>query len=150
MEILGGGRTSRLYRELVEKDIAVMTYAYSMEMEAPGMVYLSVSPNPAGSLDDAKKAALAVTDKFLKEGPTAEELSRAKKSIAASEIFARDNQRGMAEWYGAMLTAGQTVRQIETWDDRIAAVTAEQVKAAANKYLTANHVDARLLPEGRW
>ena len=50
----------------------------------------------------------------------------------------------------AMLTAGQTVQQIETWDDRIAAVTAEQVKAAANKYLTANHVDARLLPEGRW
>jgi zinc protease len=149
MEILGGGRTSRLYRELVEKDIAVMTYGYSMEMEAPGMVYMSASPNPAMSLDDVKKAALAVTDKFLKEGPTAEELNRAKKSIAASEIFARDNQRGMAEWYGTMLTAGQTVQQIETWDDRIAAVTAEQVKAAANKYLSGNHIDAKLLPEGR-
>jgi zinc protease len=149
MEILGGGRTSRLYRELVEKDIAVMTWGYSMEMEAPGMVYISVSPNPAFSLDDVKKAALAVTDKFLKEGPTAEELNRAKKSIAASEIFTRDNQRSMAEWYGTMLTAGQTVQQIETWDDRIAAVTAEQVKAAANKYLTKHHVDAKLLPEGR-
>jgi zinc protease len=149
MEILGGGRTSRLYRELVEKDIAVMTYGYSMEMEAPGMVYMSVSPNPAFSLDDVKKAALAVTDKFLKEGPTAEELNRAKKTIAASEIFTRDNQRSMAEWYGTMLTAGQTVPQIESWDDRIAAVTAEQVKAAANKYLTKHHVDAKLLPEGR-
>jgi zinc protease len=150
MEILGGGRTSRLYRELVEKDVAVMTYAYSMEMEAAGMLYMSASPSPSVSLDDVRKAALAVTDRFLKEGPTAEELNRAKKSIAASEIFARDNQRGMAEWYGTMLTAGQTVQQIETWDDRIAAVTAEQVKAAANKYLSANHVDAKLLPEGRW
>jgi zinc protease len=150
MEILGGGRTSRLYRELVEKDIAVMTYGYSMELEAPGMVYVSASPNPAMSLDDVKKAVLTVTDKFIKEGPTAEELNRAKKSIRASEIFTRDNQRSMAEWYGTMLTAGQTVQRVEAWDDRIAAVTAEQVKAAANKYLTKNHVDAKLLPEGRW
>ena len=149
MEILGGGRTSRLYRELVEKDVAVAAYGYSMELEAPGMVIVSASPNPAVSLDDVKKAALTVTDKFVAEGPTAEELNRAKRSIAASEIFTRDNQRSMAEWYGTMLTAGQTVQQVETWDDRIAAVTAEQVKAAANKYLTGNHVDARLLPEGR-
>jgi zinc protease len=149
MEILGGGRTSRLYRELVEKDIAVMAYGSSMELEARGMVYVSASPSPSVSLDDVKKALLEATERFVREGPTAEELARAKKGIRASEIFARDNQRSMAEWYGVMLTAGQTVQEVETWDDRIAAVTAEQVKAAANKYLTKNHVDARLLPESR-
>ena len=71
MEILGGGRTSRLYRELVENGIAVMTYAYSMEMEAPGMVVGLGLAAPGVTLDEVKKAALAVTDKFLKEGPTA-------------------------------------------------------------------------------
>ena len=37
----------------------------------------------------------------------------------------------------------------EAWADRIRAVTADEVKAAANKYLSRNHVDARLLPAGR-
>jgi zinc protease len=147
MEILGGGRTSRLYRELVEKGVAVSSYAYSMEMEAPGTVSVSASPAPGVTLDGVKTAVLAVTDAFLKEGPTAEELKRAKKMIAASEIYAHDSQSGMAEWYGSMLTAGMTVEEIEGWDDRIQAVTAEQVRAAANKYLSGvNHIDARLLP----
>lgn len=149
MEILGGSRTSRLYRELVEKNVAVMTWAYTMEMEASGMVYLSASPSPGVTLDNVKAAVIAETEKFLKEGPTPEELARAKRSISASEIFARDNQRGMAEWYGSQLTAGQSVEEIQTWADRVRAVTAEQAKAAANKYLSGNHVDARLLPAGR-
>jgi zinc protease len=56
----------------------------------------------------------------------------------------------MAEWYGSQLIAGQTVDDILTWNDRIQAVTAEQVKAAANKYLSGvHHVDARLLPEAK-
>jgi zinc protease len=150
MEILGGGRTSRLYRELVEKGVAVSSYAYNMEMEARGTVSVSGSPAPGVTLDQVKKAALEVTEAFLREGPTDEELKRAKKMIAASEIFARDNQRGMAEWYGSQLIAGQTVDDILTWNDRIQAVTAEQVKAAANKYLSGvHHVDARLLPEAK-
>ncbi len=150
MEILGGGRTSRLYRELVEKEVAVSVYAYSMEMEAPGVVSVSVSPSLGVTLDEVKAAAIAVTEKLLREGPTSEELDRAKRRIVASEIFARDNQVGMANWYGVRLTAGQTVEQIENWDDRIAAVAAAEVKAAMNKYLSdVHHVDSRLLPVAR-
>jgi zinc protease len=149
-QILGGGRTSRLYRELVEPGTAVSAYAYSMESEARGMIGVSASPGSGVTVAQIEKAALAVTDKFLKEGPTAEEMTRAKKMIAAEEIFARDNQAGMANWYGALLTAGQTVEWIGQSEERINAVTAEQVSAAMKKYMTgANHVDAVLLPEGR-
>jgi zinc protease len=147
MEILGGGRTSRLYRELVEKGVAVITYAYSMELEAPGLLAVSASPNPGVTLDQAKAAALAVKETLLKEGPTAEELDRAKRRISAAQIFQRDNQVRMANWYGGRLTAGQTIEEIEAWEDRIQAVTAEQAKTALNRYLSGvNYIDARLLP----
>jgi zinc protease len=150
MEILGGARTSRLYRELVEKGVVVSAMAYSTEMEAPGMITVGGTPTPGKSLDDIKKAILDVTDRFLKEGPTPQELERAKRSLAASEIFARDNQMGMAEWYGSQMIAGQTVDQIEKWDDRVKAVTAEQVLAAMRKRMIGvEHVDATLLPEAR-
>lgn len=148
MQILAGGRTSRLYGELNEQGKAVMGHGYSMEMEARGLLTISVQPAPGVSIDEIEAAAMAITEKFLREGPTASELERAKNMIAASAIFTRDNQMAMAEWYGQLLTAGQSLEHIETWDERIGAVTAKDVVRAMNKYMTGvNHVDAVLLPE---
>lgn len=148
MEILGGGRVSRLYRGLNEQGQAVMSMAYSMEMEARGYASVSATPAPGVSIEAIKAAAIGITDRFLREGPTAEELKRAKDMIAASDIFARDSQMSLAEWYGERLTSGQTIEQIEGWDDRIRAVTAADVVRVMNKYLAGvNHVDAVLLPE---
>lgn len=150
MEILGGGRTSRLYHELVEPGKAVEAMAYSQESQARGMIGLSASPGPGVSLPQIEKEALAVADRFIKEGPTEAELKRAKKMLVAADVFARDNQMTMATWYGSMLAAGQSVEWIEASNDRINAVTAEQVKAAMQKYMTGvNYVDATLLPGGK-
>ncbi len=150
MEILGGGRVSRLYRELNEQGRATMSSGYSMEMEARGIVAISATPAPGVSVAAIEAEAMAVTSKFLREGPTAQELSRAKKMIAASAVFTRDNQMSLAEWYGERLTAGQTVAQIEGWEDRIRAVTAADVMRTMNRYLVGtNYVDAVLLPEAK-
>jgi predicted Zn-dependent peptidase len=47
-----------------------------------------------------------------------------------------------------MLSAGETLDYIENWDERIKAVTAEQVLAAMNKRMKGvEHIDAVLLPE---
>jgi zinc protease len=150
VEILGGGRTSRLYYELIEKGVAVNAYAYSMETEAPGMIGVSGSPMQGVTIAQLEKAILEVTEKFLKEGPTQQELDRAKRMIVASEVFARDNQMGMADWYGSMLINGESLDYIEGWDERVKAVTAAQVVAAMNKYMSGKqYVDATLLPEAK-
>jgi len=150
LEILGGSRTSRLYRELVEKGVAVSVFGYSSEMEAPGMIAVGGSPMLGVGMDKLEKAVLDVTDQFLKEGPTPEEMARAKRMILGSEVFSRDSQMGMADWYGSMLTAGASLDYIESWDERIKAVTAEQVLAAMKKRMTGvQHVDATLLPEAK-
>ncbi|HEV7689402.1 MAG TPA: pitrilysin family protein, partial [Hyphomonadaceae bacterium] len=150
MEILGGGRTSRLYRELVEPGKAVTASAYSSESQARGMIGVSASPGGGVSLDEIRKETLAVTDRFVKEGPTEDEVKRAKKMLIAADTFARDNQMTMAEWYGSLLAAGRPVEWIEASNDRVNAVTVDQVKAAVKKYMTGvNYVDGNLLPGGR-
>ena len=127
-----------------------MSGGYSMAMEGRGIVSISATPAPGVSIEEIEAASAELTAKFLREGPTAEELERAKKMIAASAIFTRDNQMSMANWYGELLTAGQTVEQIEGWDERIRAVTAADVVRAMSRYLAGtNYVDAVLLPEGR-
>lgn len=150
VQILGGGRTSRLYRQLNEHGKAVMSSGYSIEMEAPGVVTVGAQPAPGVSVDEIETMVIAVTDEFLRDGPTQEELKRAKEMIAASAIFARDNQSSLADWYGQQMAAGVPVERIEHWDERIRAVTAADVKRVMNKYLKGvNHVDATLLPVAR-
>ncbi|OYW42782.1 MAG: hypothetical protein B7Z38_03865 [Rhodobacterales bacterium 12-64-8] len=147
MQILGGGRTGRLYRGMVEGGQAVAAYGYSSEMEAPGIIAVSVQPSRGVSIADAQSRAAAIIADFGREGPTAEELSRAKSIMAASAVFRRDNQQRLADWYGIMLTAGVPLERIEVSGDRIAAVTREDVMGVITRYLVRpQHVDAILLP----
>jgi zinc protease len=41
----------------------------------------------------------------------------------------------MARWYGSALMTGATVADVESWPDRIKAVTAQQVQDAARHWL---------------
>jgi zinc protease len=149
LQVLGGGRTGRLYRTLVEGGEAVTAWGYSAEMEAPGLVAVSVSPSKGVTIEDARAAAMEVVEAFAEEGPSDEELARAKSIIAASAVFRRDNQQRLADWYGLMLSAGVSLERIESWDERIAAVTREDVMDVVTRYLVRpHHVDSILLPEG--
>ena len=85
--------------------------------------------------------------KVIEHGVTQDELDRARTRYLRSLIFARDSQSGMANIYGATLATGGTVEDIDAWPERLRAVTTDQVKAVAAKYLTPNRsVTGYLLP----
>ena len=66
---------------------------------------------------------------------TPDELTRAKNRLVAASIYALDSQAKLARSFGEALTTGQTVEDVLEWPQRIEAVTAEQVKAAAKHIL---------------
>jgi zinc protease len=68
----------------------------------------------------------------------AEDLERVKTQLIAEAIYAQDNQATLARWYGGALTTGLSIEDIRSWPDRIRAVTAEQVREAAQKWLEKN------------
>ena len=129
MEILGGSETSRLYRALVEEQaIAVRASAGANTSGlGGGSVWLSVTPAEGVDLQTLEAAADAVIAAFLRDGPTEEELTRAKSSLAAAAIYARDSQVSLANIYGAALTQGESIDDIVTWGDDIQAVTRDEV-----------------------
>jgi zinc protease len=55
--------------------------------------------------------------------------------MIANAVYANDNQRLLAQWYGASLATGATVEQVRTWPDRIRLVTADAVRDAARRWL---------------
>ena len=135
--ILGRGSNSRLYQTLVvDKGIAVNAGA-SYDGTALDTTRLGVygTPQPETSLPQLEAAIDAVLADVVEKGVTAEELERAKSRLLADAVYANDNQRMLAQWYGASLVTGATVDQVRTWPDRIRLVTAEAVRDAARRWL---------------
>jgi zinc protease len=148
-EIVGGGATSRLYRSLVvEKQLATSAgTGYSPSAFDLSTFGAYVSPAPGADMDALEAALIGELDRVVKDGVTADEVAIAKKRLERAAVFARDGLRGAATTLGTALATGQSVDDVEAWPDRIAAVTVEQVNAAARHVLgQTNPVTGVLLP----
>jgi zinc protease len=93
------------------------------------------TPKPETSLPQLEAAIDAVLTDVVEHGVTAEELERSKNRMIADSVYANDNQRTLAQWYGSSLATGATVEQVRTWPDRIRDVSAEAVHDAARRWL---------------
>lgn len=151
-EILGGGTRSRLYQELVVKQGIASSAGASFQGTMLDDTSFAVYGAPRGDakLADIEAAANAEIARIAKDGVTGEELEKAKDRFVRSMIFARDKQAAMANIYGATLATGGDVQDVENWPDRIRAVTADQVKAVAARYLGMNRATTGyLLPKAQ-
>jgi len=136
-QILGNGSTSRLYRALVvDKGIAANAGAW-YHGTAIDATRLGVwaSPRPSVSLEDLEKALDAVIAEIATNGVADDELARAKTRLIADTIYSQDSQATLARIYGASLAVGLSVDHVKTWPDHVRAVTAEDVRAVAQRYL---------------
>jgi zinc protease len=135
--VLGGGKTSRLYERLVYKDKLADDVSVDVQSFAlASMVQLSADVKKG--VDPAKVEA-AIADewqRFMKEGPTADELARVKTGTRASFIRHLEKVNGKA----TILAEGQVYRgDPGAYKKDLAAVeaaTPETVLAAAKKWLT--------------
>ena len=135
-ELLGGSsQTSFLGKRLqFDEQIAVYSSAFysgqSLDATTFGLV---VVPAANVSLQDAEDALDRVVAEFLEQPINQEQMGRIKQQIKASEIYGRDSLRGLANSYGSALTQGLTLKDVAAWPEVLAAVTEEDIKAAAAK-----------------
>ncbi len=135
--ILGHGTTSRLYRTLVvDRELAIGAGGwYNGNALDASQFGVYGSPKPGVTLPKLEDAIDSVIDDIVAKGVTAQEVERAKNRLVADAIYAQDSQATMARWYGAALTTGSTVEDVQKWPERIRAVTADAVNAAAKAWL---------------
>ena len=150
MKIAATGSTSRLYKKLVvdEKAAASASGDYAGYGLDGGTI--SVYAVAADGVPLPKVEALTdeVFADIIKNGITQEELDRAKNSYLADFIYESDNQATLARRYGWALAVGRTVEDVESWPDRIAKVTREDVQKVAATYLDINQsVTGYLMPD---
>ena len=134
-EILGGGTTSLLAEALqFDRKVAVQTGAYYRGLSLDDTTFnLLVVPAAGVTLQQAEEAMDEVLAQFLKDGVDPEQLERIKMQVRAAEIYARDDVGTLANRYGAALAQGLTVEDVQSWRDRLDAVTADDIMAAAEE-----------------
>ena len=72
---------------------------------------------------------------LVANGVTDDELARAKRRLIANAIYAQDSHAALARVFGEALVLGETMDDVRAWPAAIEAVTADEVVAAAKKYL---------------
>ena len=149
-ELLGGGATSRLVRGLVhDKSLAMgAAAAYDASALDPTAFYVFASPRPGVALATLEAALDDLLRETLASGFTDQEVALAKTRLADSAVLVRDSAQAGARAFGTAFATGRDVAYVESWPQRLAAVTTEQVNAALRAVLSSEaHVTSILLPK---
>jgi zinc protease len=136
-QLMGGGSNSYLNRRLVvDRPLAVSAQAgYQGTSLDATQFTISASPRSGVSFAQIEQAIDEVIADITQNGVRSEDLERVKTQLIAETIYAQDNQATLARWYGGAMTTGLSIEEIRSWPDRIRAVTADQVRDAAQKWL---------------
>ncbi len=115
----------------------------------PNGTYLFRISFPCGpeNVDKLKKAALAELDKLLANGPDQKELDKIKE---AQKLELKENMKKNRYWINQiqnLIYYNQPLTDMLNTADAIEAVTADDIKTAANTYIGENVVISVLYPE---
>lgn len=133
--ILGDGKTGRLYRELVDKGLALRAFAGVFRMRDPGLFTVSADLSPGVLHEKAEQALIAQIERIRTEGVTQAEIDDAVRRRRAELAFRRDGTTATAAELNEWVSAGDWTGYV-TYIDRMAAVTPADVKRVAQTYLT--------------
>jgi zinc protease len=136
--VLGTGRTSRLYRALVDKKLAVSAEASNYTNLDPGLFQVDITLAQGVDHRTVEQAALAEIDKLASELITERELQRAKNQAKASFVYGTDSVSSLGSMLGYFDVVAN-YRLLYEYANRIERVTREQVREAVRQYLGADN-----------
>lgn len=147
-EILGGGKSSRLYRDIKEqKGLAYSISASNGSFRDDGIIYLTANFKPQNA-DKLEKAIFAEIAQIQKYGVTEEEVQRAKKKIIQDTYYSRESTSNIASELGYIVALTGSSELYKNYIAGINKVTASAVQCAAQKYLgTQKSAVSLVLPE---
>ena len=137
-EILYSGKSSRLYKELVDKKRLVNSvYAYNMENSDPGLFIFMATCNPGVKAEKVEKELIKQINKMKTTKVTKAELEKVKINTKSDFIYSLESSTSVANLFGSYIVRGD-VEPLLHYEERVNKVTPKKVQEVANKYFDFN------------
>jgi predicted Zn-dependent peptidase len=135
-ELLSSGKSSRLYKKLVdEKKLVNQIYAYNMELKDPGVFLFLAVANPGVKAERVEKEIWDEIEKLKKGEVDPKELEKIKTNTKADFIFSLENSSDVANLFGSYLAKGD-LKPLLTYEENIDKLTVKDLQRVAEKYFT--------------
>ncbi len=128
-------RSARLYRALVETDLALEVSTSLLPTIDPYLYSCSATVRAERRAEEVEAAILRELERLAEEPVRAEELAKAIKQTRAEFVYGSESVTDQAYWLGFAETA-VSPRWLDEYLDRVEAVTAADVQRVAQTYLT--------------
>ncbi|OGI30374.1 MAG: hypothetical protein A2287_01950 [Candidatus Melainabacteria bacterium RIFOXYA12_FULL_32_12] len=145
-EILGSGRSSRLYQNVKEKNLVSSISSGHHSMKDDSIFFIDADLKPENYVL-TKKAVLKELDKLRNEKVTKEELEKAKTRLQREFLYGNESVENIANSIGYSMTIGGKLDYYTEYINDINKITADDIQYAVKKYLPESRMaTSALLP----
>ena len=146
--VLSNGASSRLYKALVDKQLATDAWAGATISKDPDLFLLGATARDGVKIEDVESALLAEVERIKSEPITDEELQKALNQLEAQFVYTNDSVTSQARQLGQFETMFSW-HFLETYLENARKVTKADVQRVAQKYFTDNNrTTVTFVPEG--
>lgn len=131
--ILGEGKTSRLYRGLVEKEIASEAWTMYMPFYDPSLMMFFATPTNGHTHEAVQQAMVTEAKKVVLEGVTKAEHNRVSAGLLTDIKLSRDGHYGLLSTLNEAIAIGDW-RTYFRLPKRIQQLTPSRIQETAKKY----------------
>ncbi len=141
-------KSARLYRALVETELAVSAFSSFGDSLDPGLFGFSATVRADRSLEEVEAAMLHEIQRLIDEPVEDAELAKIVKQTRAQFAYANEAVSDQAYWLGRMELV-ESYRRLYTFVDRLSTVTKKDIQRVAHTYFQPiNRTIGWFVPEG--
>jgi zinc protease len=146
--VLSGNDSARLNQKLVRETSIALDVGAGYDSTSRGresLFELVATPSEGKSVAELEAALIAQIELIKTAGVTQEELDRVKAAVIAADVYQRDSMFYQAMQIGQLETMNYSWRLLKEYPEKLKAVTSEQIKAVAKKYLIKDNMTVATL-----
>jgi zinc protease len=148
--LLFEGESSRLYQKMVKGEESVVAIqGFFGERRGPSSMYIFGLPRPGKDPAQVRQSVLDEIKRLAAEGPSAEEMEKLRNNLINDAVRGRQSSLFRAQQIAEYALYDNDPNLFNTELDRYLAVTSDQIKQAAKRYLdTDNYATLNIVPAG--
>ena len=149
-QVLGQGKNSVFYQQLVKKQLALQSNTFSQLSELSGEMAFQLIPSPGKSLAKLDSLFRSSLDSFEARGVTDDDIAKFKGGIESQQINGLQSVSGKVSQLAAFQTFTGNPNKIADLIKMYQAVTKEDVMRVYNEYIKGKHaVHLSVVPKGQ-